>query len=116
MPPSSWSQNKPRELQQAELLGVAGGFMLVAWKLVTSQMITFFMVTAAISAGPADSSSQLLSAEPPGLNRDRFLPVRHSSYTWTLCTLDTENSSYIWTRCTPDTEFILHMKALHIRH
>jgi hypothetical protein len=32
MPPSSRSQTKPRKLQQAELLGVAAGFMLVAWK------------------------------------------------------------------------------------
>jgi hypothetical protein len=32
MPPSSWSQTKPQKLQQAELLGVAAGFMLVAWE------------------------------------------------------------------------------------
>jgi hypothetical protein len=32
MPPSSWSQTKPRKLQQTELLGVAAGFMLVAWE------------------------------------------------------------------------------------
>jgi hypothetical protein len=27
----------------------------------------------------------------PGAGRDRFLPVRHSSYIWTLCTLDAES-------------------------
>jgi hypothetical protein len=70
-------------------------------------------VTATTSSGLANSSSQLLSAEPPGLNRDRFLPVRHSSYIWTLCTLDTESgadpqkldkkSSIFWdvTPCSP---------------
>jgi hypothetical protein len=75
-------------------------------KLVTSQKIALFMVTAATSSDPADTSSQLLSAEIapghsslhgnadgtlPGIGRDRFLTVRHPSYLWTLCALDTES-------------------------
>jgi hypothetical protein len=32
MPPSSCSQTKPCKLQQAELVVVAAGFMLVAWE------------------------------------------------------------------------------------
>jgi hypothetical protein len=71
-------------------------------------------VTATTSSGPANSSSQLLNAEPPGLYRDRLLPVRHSSYIWTRCTLDTERrklthrnwirwvlSSGMWRRVVP---------------
>jgi hypothetical protein len=80
--------------------------------LITSQMTAFFMVTAATSSGPAepwDSSGGNAAGMLPGTRRDRFLPVRHSSYIWTLGTLDTENAAnwptaYIWTLCTPDTE------------
>jgi hypothetical protein len=68
-------------------------------KLVTSQKISFFMVTPETSSGPANSSSQLLCAEIapghsshcgnaagtlPGIGRDH---LRHPSYIWTLCAL-----------------------------
>jgi hypothetical protein len=86
-------------------------------KAVTSQEIAFFMVTAATSSGPANSSCQLLSAQiapaemPPGLYLEQveiasFQCVIHSTYGrsahWTLRAAQTDTqkldkkSSVFW--------------------